>query len=103
MTRDVTDASDRNRVTLVHAEACHFCTEAGEALEELARTFALDVRNVPADSDEGRALVTEHRPAMSPLVLLDGEFFSHGRLPRKKLTRLLEARAAERVGAGRGN
>lgn len=103
MTVDVTDASDRTRVTLVHAEACHFCTEAGEALEELAHSFPLDVRSVPADSDEGRALVAQHRPAMSPLVLLDGEFFSHGRLPRKKLTRLLEARAADRVGAGRGN
>ena len=101
MTRDVTDAPDRTCVTLVHAEACHFCTDAGEALEELARSFTLDIRSVPANSDEGRALVAQHRPAMSPLVLLDGAFFSHGRLPRKKLTRLLEARAAERVGARR--
>jgi glutaredoxin len=102
MTRDVTDAPDRTRVTLVHAEACHFCTDAGEALDELARTFALDVRSVPADSDEGRALIAQHRPAMSPLVVVDGAFFSHGRLPRKMLTRLLEARAADRVGARRG-
>jgi hypothetical protein len=31
---------------------------------------------------------------MNPLILVDGDFFSSGRLPRKKLTRLLEARAA---------
>lgn len=103
MTEDATQGPDRTRVILVHAEACHFCTDAGEILDELARTFAVDVRGVPADSDEGRALIAKHRPAMSPLVVVDGAFFSHGRLPRKKLTRLLEARAADRVGASRGN
>lgn len=100
---DGMQGSDRTRITLVHAEACHFCTDAGEFLDELAHAFDLDVRGVQADSDEGRALIAQHRPAMSPLVVVDGAFFSHGRLPRKKLTRLLEARAADRVGAHRGN
>jgi len=30
---------------------------------------------------------------MYPLVLVDGAFFSFGKLPRKKLRRLLERRA----------
>ena len=95
--------SGRTTITLVHAEACHFCTDAGATLEDLARSFAIDVHTVRADSDEGRALVTVHRPAMSPLVLVDGQFFSHGRLPRKKLTRLLEARSRTLAEATHGN
>ena len=90
-------------ITLVHAEACHFCTDAGETLEDLERKFAIDVQTVRADSEEGRALVAVHRPAMSPLVLVDGQFFSHGRLPRKKLTRLLEARSRTLAEAPHGN
>jgi glutaredoxin len=90
-------------ITLVHAEACHFCTDAGETLEDLEREFAIEVQTVRADSVLGRALVVAHRPAMSPLVLVDGQFFSHGRLPRKKLTRLLEARSQAPAGTTHGN
>ncbi|NYI40307.1 hypothetical protein [Demequina lutea] len=90
-------------VTLVHAEACHFCTDAGEALENLQRTYRFNVESIRADSEEGRALVALHRPAMSPLVLLDGEFFSHGRFPRKKLARVLDERAAAMTGTNRGH
>lgn len=79
-------------VTVVHAEACHFCDDAEQALARLAEEFPLAVRVVEIDSLEGRQLVDVHRPAMNPLVLLDGAYFSSGRLPRKKLTRLLEAR-----------
>jgi alkyl hydroperoxide reductase subunit AhpF len=79
-------------VTLVHAEACHFCNDAEQALALLAERFALEVSMVEVDSAEGRRLVDVHRPAMNPLVLVDGAYFSAGRLPRKKLTRLLEAR-----------
>jgi len=79
-------------VTLVHAEACHFCDDAVQELGQLAERFPLAVRIVEVDSAEGRRLVDVHRPAMNPLVLVDGAYFSAGRLPRKKLTRLLEAR-----------
>lgn len=79
-------------VTVVHAEACHFCDDAVQELARLAGEFPLAVRVVEIDSLEGRQLVDVHRPAMNPLVLLDGAYFSSGRLPRKKLTRLLEAR-----------
>ncbi len=36
-------------------------------------------------------------PGMFPLVLVDGAFFSVGRLPRKKLRKLLVARAVVAV------
>jgi alkyl hydroperoxide reductase subunit AhpF len=89
------------RVTLVPAPACHFCEDAEQALADLARVFAFDLELVPVDSARGARLVAEHRPALSPLVLVDGAYFSAGRLPRKKLTRLLTARGAALAPAGR--
>jgi hypothetical protein len=81
-------------VLVVAAAACHLCTDAQEALADFAREHPLQVRMVEAASPEGRAAVAAHRPTMFPLVLVDGEPFSTGRLPRGKLRRLLEARAA---------
>jgi glutaredoxin len=80
-------------VTLVTAPACHFCADARDTLAELARDHPLDVEIVEVHSDRGAALVAAHRPAMLPLALLDGAFFSAGRLPRRKLTALLATRA----------
>ena len=88
-------------VTLVHSPACHFCDDAQEVLADLAASFAIEVSVVEIDSAVGRTLVAVHRPAMNPLVLVDGAFFSSGRLPRKKLLRLLESRAARLVATGR--
>ncbi len=81
-------------VTVVHSEACHFCDDALGALADLGARHALEVSVVDIDSALGATLVAVHRPAMNPLVLVDGAYFSSGRLPRKKLARLLEARAA---------
>jgi hypothetical protein len=80
-------------ITLVHAPACHFCADAQQALAELGRQFPITVELIQADSAEGAELVAEHRPGMFPLVLLDGEVFSTGRLPRRKLHALLEKRS----------
>lgn len=84
-------------VTLVTAPACHFCDEAHSALGELAADYLLDITDVAIDSPEGKSLTAIHRPMMSPLVLIDGEYFSAGRLPRRKLTKLLETRGARRA------
>ena len=81
------------RVTVVHAPGCHFCDDAQDALAELALEHPLDVELVDAGSPLGVRLVGEHRAGMFPLVLLDGAFFSNGRLPRRKLRAVL-ARAA---------
>jgi hypothetical protein len=81
-------------ITLVRAPACHFCEDARAALGELGRDYDLDVEEIEADSDAGAELVAWHRPAMFPLVLIDGAYFSVGRLARGKLRRLLAARSA---------
>ena len=92
------------RVTVVESPACHYCADAHQVLAELAATFPLVVDSVDARSDAGRLLMAKHRAAMSPLVLLDGAFFSHGRLPRRKLTKILTSRlgtpVADAVTAG---
>jgi hypothetical protein len=79
----------RVSVTVVTSQACHLCEDA---LEELAgRADEVAVTVVPADTQLGRKLVQWHLPTMFPLVLIDGLFFSSGRLPRRKLDVALAA------------
>lgn len=80
------------RVTVVTARACHYCADALTALAELGQAYPLTVTELAADSWDGQALLSRHGTGMFPLVLVDGAFFSAGRLPRRKLARLLSAR-----------
>ena len=82
------------RITVVESQACHFCEDAHRALAELATGFPVDVETLDVRSEAGQRLMRAHRASMSPLVLLDGEFFSHGRLPRRKLAKVLGQRQA---------
>lgn len=84
-------------LTVVEAEACHFCHDAREALDGLASRYPLDITSIDARDPLGIELMQEHRAAMNPLVLVDGAFFSQGRLPRGKLQRLLNERATSAV------
>ena len=61
---------------------------------ELAANFPVHVETLDVRSEAGKALMRAHQASMSPLVLLDGEFFSHGRLPRRKLAKVLGQRQA---------
>jgi hypothetical protein len=79
-------------VTVVESEACHFCADAHEVLAALATRFPIKVDSVDVRSDAGQALMSRHRAAMSPLVLLADDYFSSGRLPRRKLEKTLTAR-----------
>jgi alkyl hydroperoxide reductase subunit AhpF len=83
-------------LTVVSSPACHFCDDADRALRLLAEQFAFAVARVALDSPEGRRLVEEHRPSMTPLVLVDGEFFSSGWMSRRKLAARLTATGAAR-------
>ena len=84
--------TEPTRITVVESEACHFCDDAQRALSDLATRYPLTVETVDVRSGPGQRLMRVHRASMSPLVLVDGEFFSHGRLPRRKLVKLLEQR-----------
>ena len=86
-------------VTVVEAPACHLCEDAKSTLAVLAQSHAMTVHVVSIDGEPGRTLMQQHRAPMSPLVLLDGAYFSSGRLPRRKLERRL---AKDRLGASDG-
>lgn len=90
----VSGAAGRVVVTVVSAPACHYCEDAEAWLGVLRRTVPFTLERVRLHSPAGQDLVRMFRPAMSPLVLVDGEYFSSGRLPGRKLARLLERRAA---------
>ena len=91
-TPEVPTVAVTTQVTVVDSESCHFCGHAHQVLEELALAYPLSVRAFDVRGDEGGQLMRRHRAAMSPLVLVDGVFFSQGRLPRRKLTKLLTQR-----------
>lgn len=91
-------ATQHVAVTVVTAPACHFCEDAEQALAELAQVWPLDVRVVDAGSADGQSLVSAYRAGMFPLVLVNGTFFSAGRLPRRKLARLLARRSGVLTG-----
>lgn len=76
-------------VTLVEAPACHLCEDAKSALAVLAQSHPMTVHVLSIEDGPGRALMQAHRAPMSPLVLLDGQYFSSGRLPRRKLEKRL--------------
>lgn len=75
-------------VTLVHATACHLCDDAEAAIADLATRVPLRLAQLDAASESGRRLLAEHRAGMLPLLLIDGRFFSFGRVPRGALNRI---------------
>lgn len=83
-------ARDTVPVTVVHSPACHFCDDARIQLTALATEFPITVGYLDASSTEGQRLVALHRAPMFPLILVDDQFFSFGRLSSKKLRRHLE-------------
>ena len=83
------------QVTVVESPSCHYCADAHEALQRLAEDgHVFEVTTHDVRDPAGQQLMRRHGAAMSPLVLVDGDFFSQGRLPRRKLARHLH-----RVGA----
>lgn len=83
-------------VTLVTSPGCHYCDDAHTHLRTLIEDGTrIELTVIEATSAEGRSLLDAHRPAMYPLVLIDGDYFSAGRLPRRKLDALLQHRAVE--------
>jgi alkyl hydroperoxide reductase subunit AhpF len=83
-------------ITVVEAPVCHVCDDAKSTLAILAQTYPMTIHVLSIGSVDGGGLMVAHRALISPLVLLDGQYFSSGRLPRRKLVRALdEARAGE--------
>ena len=95
MTTPTTTTKPTN-VTVVHSAACHFCEDAIIALKELGQDYPLTIETIDAANPHGEALMRRHRAPMYPLVLVEGAFFSVGRLPRNKFRQTLERLTAVR-------
>ncbi len=85
------------RVTVVEADACHFCEDARETIAAVSKHTPLDVTFIPSRSDRGLALVKQHRAAMAPVVLVEGNLVSSGRLLERVLRMHVDAVLAERA------
>lgn len=84
-----TDVTLAQTVTLLVTTGCHYCEDARGELSARAERGDLELVVVALESESGLALQATHRPSMFPLVLIDGEPFSVGRLPRRKLDKAL--------------
>ena len=76
-------------VVLLTKDECHFCDEAKRVLARFADDGQLAFREVRLDSEEGREMATNAGVPFPPVVFLDGEYFSYGRLSERKLRRAL--------------
>ncbi len=85
------------QVTLLTQAHCGLCEDAEDILGRLAREYPLTLTSVNLASAEGHHLALRYGIIFAPGVLLDGSFFSYGRLSERKLRRALAARLAARV------
>ena len=76
-------------IVLLTKEDCHFCDQAKDLLARLRDEYGLHVREVALESDEGRSLALEAAAPFPPVVFLNGETFSYGRLSERKLRKAL--------------
>jgi len=89
------DTSSRPEVeiVLVTAPRCHFCSDASNLLNELSDRYSLTVQRIELESAEGIEIATRYAVPFPPVLLINGAFFGHGRISRRKLTRALDAAA----------
>ncbi len=84
-------------VTLVTSPGCHMCEMAKDVINAVALEIPLSVKVVELISPEGEALAASHRMPFPPLILINGQHHTHGRISEKKFRRalaLLEAESA---------
>lgn len=86
-------------ITVVEAEACHFCEAAREVIAAVARDIPIEATYIPSRSERGLALVQQHRAVMAPVVLVEGRFVSSGRLRESRLRSHLDEILASRTDA----
>jgi glutaredoxin len=78
-----------SEVVLLTKGDCGMCEQAKQVLQRLAPEYRLNLREVPLESQEGKRLALEAAAPFPPVVFLDGEPFSYGRLSERKLRKAL--------------
>jgi glutaredoxin len=80
------------RITLLTQDDCTFCDHAKDVLDRVGGHYAIELDEIRLDSPQGHALADAEGILFAPGVLIDDQFFSHGRLSEKKLRRALDKR-----------
>ncbi len=81
-------------VVVVISEDCNLCEGARDVLGRVGEVYPLRVREVPLSTAEGRRLALDCGAPFPPVILLDGELFSYGRLSERKLLKAMVSRPA---------
>lgn len=76
-------------VVLLTKKDCELCEQAKRLLHQVRDELRLDVREVALESEEGDRLSLRAAVPFPPVVFLDGEAFSYGRLSERKLRKAL--------------
>ncbi|MCX8565158.1 glutaredoxin family protein [Mycolicibacterium mucogenicum] len=87
-------------ITLLTQSSCGLCEHAKEVLGRLGAEFAVSVTEIDLRTDEGRHLAEGAGVLFAPGVLIEGHPFSYGRLPERKLRKLLQYLAAQQRANG---
>ena len=90
-------------VTLLTQTSCAFCDQAKETLARLSREQPFETEEISLETEKGRALGERHGVVFAPGVLVDGAFFSFGRLSERKLRRELQRSSGAPVEHGLRN
>ena len=78
-----------NEVVLLGKADCDLCEQAKQTLAQLCGEYELSVREVALESEEGARLALEAAAPFPPVVFLNAEPFSYGRLSERKLRKAL--------------
>lgn len=86
-------------ITLLTTADCHLCDDAKQRLARLAPELGFTVVIRDVHSDEGRRLAARAAMPFPPVILIDEQPFSFGRLSEGRLRRELQRMAtADRQG-----
>ena len=76
-------------ITLLTQADCVLCEHAKGVLARVGADHPLEVTEIDAASEQGRALAARAGVMFAPGVLVEGRPFSYGRLSERKLRRAL--------------
>ena len=79
-------------ITLLTQTSCSFCEQAKETLARLSQEESFETEEMSLETEDGRVLGERYGVLFAPGILVDGEFFSFGRLSERKLRRELQRR-----------
>ncbi len=83
------------QITLLTQPSCSMCTHAKSVLHRLKQEYRLSIQELDLTSPDGQQLASRAGVMFAPGLLLDGQMFSFGRVPERKLRRALDRRQAE--------